>query len=508
MNPRIAIAIPSYNQSEFLFECLNSLLNQTLTDWEAVVVDDCSSEAGILDNLIQDYQDSRIRLIRHEENKGLAASRNTAFRITAAPLLLCLDSDDFLAPDFLQSTVPHLEQFGSCDCVFTDFQLIGLSNSAWKFTVKTVEELAEEQWLPGAGTVMRRSIWERAGGYCEARQLCAGNEDWDFWIGAAQNGIRAAHVARTLYFYRRHHTSMSVTSLAKEDMNTREFIMTRHPDYFKVGDRAQRFRVAALTHSLKGSQRRGGLLASLHLYAKILRLKPSTLIESSLRLIKWAGRLPVNWIRRLHRAIHPYSFIPGAVKLESDAQPPSWEQDAYRIHEKYGFLSHDFPVIDGVIRSHNINSVLEIGCGTGRLFPAYLKRRLNPIFGNDISTRAIELCRHRFHPQSQIALHAGEICSVPWDRNVDLVIASRTLQHILSEADLKQTLAFLATRTTYFYINELTIEQEMLIRDSRVKSRDYTSLFAEIGFREIEKGVIVSENGTAQHWMLFSRALT
>ena len=147
--------------------------------------------------------------------------------------------------------------------------------------MKSADELAQTQWIPGAGTIMRRSLWERVGGYCEAVELRAGNEDWDFWIGAATLGFSATHVPRPLYFYRRHAISMSKVLLAPLEWKTREFILQRHPTFFADGDRAKLFRAAGLLRSASAYRRAKRRLAALQLTSRAAAIDPKILFTQT-----------------------------------------------------------------------------------------------------------------------------------------------------------------------------------------------------------------------------------
>src|SRR5262245_40813600 len=234
--PVVGVVIPCFNQAAFLFDCLNSLTAQTETRWQAIVVDDCSRE-DVIERIAASYHDPRISSIRHRHNQGLAESRNTGLRATAAPYLLPLDADDFLHPRFLEATLALLQQ-QERDCVWTDFQLVGLADDIWRWPVKTADDMAIAQWIPGPGTLMRRTVWERVGGYCASLRW---NEDWDFWIGALADDLKVGHVAEPLYYYRRHQNSMSVSPVILHDWETREFIANRHPQFFAESQRRATF---------------------------------------------------------------------------------------------------------------------------------------------------------------------------------------------------------------------------------------------------------------------------
>jgi hypothetical protein len=144
---------------------------------------------------------------------------------------VALDADDRLAPTFLADVLEALHAADGCNVVFTDFLAFGVRNGRLPYVVRDVKALMKDQWIPGAGSLFRRTLWEAAGAYCEADALRPGNEDWDFWLSAAEHGLRATHVPRPLYLYRQHGASM-VTRLQYHDYETRTFIYQRHRPLF------------------------------------------------------------------------------------------------------------------------------------------------------------------------------------------------------------------------------------------------------------------------------------
>lgn len=228
--PQISITIPCYNHAHFLKDALSSLINQTFQGWEAIIVDDGSTE-GDPDQVVRLFDDRRINLVRHQYNKGLAASRNTGFSISNAPFVLVLDADDALSYDFLDKTYTTLKQDNSIDCVFTDFKLFGDSDYCWKNECRNFKDMAASQWIPGSGTLLKKMLWEEVGGYCESSVLRYGNEDWDFWLSAIEKKIIVQHVNEAVYFYRRNAGTLS-NNLAYMDFATRLFIYERHKHFF------------------------------------------------------------------------------------------------------------------------------------------------------------------------------------------------------------------------------------------------------------------------------------
>jgi glycosyltransferase involved in cell wall biosynthesis len=270
----VAVVVPHYNQPEYLEECLRSVQNQTFQDWQIIVVDDAST-LGDAEAIISRLADKRIQLIRHESNQGLGAARNTGFRATAAPLVLPVDSDDRLHPEFLDSTVNVLLNQPDFDCVYTEFQLFGSSNQIWQFEVRAPEEMLQTQWIPGPGTLMRKKLWHDIGGYSEVMQL-TGNDDWEFWIRAIRHGLKPYKICRPLYLYRRHSDSMSATALQDRDYRTREIIYRLHREFFDQYQAGSQFRAEGYLNSSLASMKRGKRWSAIWLAFRGVLLQPSS----------------------------------------------------------------------------------------------------------------------------------------------------------------------------------------------------------------------------------------
>jgi glycosyltransferase involved in cell wall biosynthesis len=100
MSPKISIIVPTYNRARRIGATLETVLHQTYADWEAVVVDDRSTDATA--DVVRAVRDDRVRLLLHSVNRGPAAARNTAIRAARAEWIAFLDSDDLWEPRMLQ----------------------------------------------------------------------------------------------------------------------------------------------------------------------------------------------------------------------------------------------------------------------------------------------------------------------------------------------------------------------------------------------------------------------
>jgi glycosyltransferase involved in cell wall biosynthesis len=105
--PRISVIIPAFNRAALIGGAINSVLQQTLEDWELIVVDDASVDD--LPGALEKFTDDRIRLERHSSNRGVSAARNTGLAAARGRYVAFLDSDDHWLPTKLEKQVRVLE---------------------------------------------------------------------------------------------------------------------------------------------------------------------------------------------------------------------------------------------------------------------------------------------------------------------------------------------------------------------------------------------------------------
>ena len=135
MAPDISILVPVYNTAKYLPACLDSVLSQSMPDFEIIAVNDASTDNSL--EILSEYaaRDPRIRIISHEKNKGLLAGRLTGIRAARGKFLMFLDSDDCFLPGILQAV---LELAGKTGADIVDFSVVARihSESGREKTVK------------------------------------------------------------------------------------------------------------------------------------------------------------------------------------------------------------------------------------------------------------------------------------------------------------------------------------------------------------------------------------
>lgn len=210
--PLVSLLIAAYGQEQYLAETLESVMSQTFTDWEAIVVDDGSPDgvAAVADRYA--LADSRISVLR-TDNAGVSAARNRAAARARGKYLVALDGDDTIAPGYLEACVGLMEADNTARAAFTQMRCFGVRADSWPVFYDSYERLLLNNPLYVSGMV-RADDFRQAGGYDEA--MTAGFEDWEFWIrflrGVEPGRVRVAD--EVMFFYRQKSVSRNTEALS------------------------------------------------------------------------------------------------------------------------------------------------------------------------------------------------------------------------------------------------------------------------------------------------------
>ena len=186
-----------------LTEAVQSVLDQTVGDLELIVVDDGSRRP--VERVLGNNRDERLRVVRHDRNRGLSAARNTALRLARAPLVSHLDSDDAWEPEYLEHVLPVFDDPG-IGLVYTNTAILGHPDGRHVYIVDPdphpiydFPKIAEQNPVPLLTATARTAAVRDAGGY--ARWLRS-TQDYYLWCRLAAAGWRFAFVDRQLARYR------------------------------------------------------------------------------------------------------------------------------------------------------------------------------------------------------------------------------------------------------------------------------------------------------------------
>jgi len=229
--PSVSIIIPCYNQGHYISEALESVIRQTYQNWEAIIVNDGSTDSTshFVREFIQKHPSLDIFLLE-KENGGLARARNYGIEHARGKFILPLDSDDKIDSRMLEKCVHVLEENTSVSIVYTDQQNFGLNGNLLTTRNYNFKKLLDDNHLVYC-SLYRREIWEKVNGYKPCMKW--GYEDWEFWIATGEKGYYGIRIPEPLFFYRVRDSSMYSNALA-HDLELHAQIVINHPNLFSA----------------------------------------------------------------------------------------------------------------------------------------------------------------------------------------------------------------------------------------------------------------------------------
>lgn len=184
-NPKISVIMPSYNKGEYIKLSIESILNQSMKDFELIIIDDCSSDDSI--DIISSFSDKRIRFFKNEKNIGMAATRNKGVRLARGSYVALLDADDISSVYRLQHEADFLDDNPEIGIVYGECQEIdqyGRNGSLYISALHNPEYIrAMLCWkcvIPNGSTMYKKDV-ALSNGICYKDNMM-GMDDYLFWV--------------------------------------------------------------------------------------------------------------------------------------------------------------------------------------------------------------------------------------------------------------------------------------------------------------------------------------
>lgn len=228
----VSVIVPCYNQALYLSDALNSLLSQTYTEWEAIIVDDGSPDNT--EEIARPFcqSDSRIHYYR-KENGGVASARNFGIGKAKGTYILPLDADDMIAPTYIEKAVKAFEKNPSYKMVYCKASFFGGKKKRWNVAYSGYESLLLWNSI-FCSAMYRRQDCLDIGGYDESMLL--GLEDWEFNIRFLDKQSLVYQIPERLFYYRKKKISRSRHANSEENkLKLQLFLFEKHKEkYFEA----------------------------------------------------------------------------------------------------------------------------------------------------------------------------------------------------------------------------------------------------------------------------------
>ena len=211
MENLVSIILPTYNGEKFLKDSIESILKQTYTNWELIIVNDCSTDNTL--KIIEEYaqKDARIKYISNKVNSKLPQSLNNGFKLAKGEYYTWTSDDNMYKPNAIKKMVEYLNENPTCDLVSFNFDFI---TEDCQFEKKLTDYFPTRNMLQlatycnvGACFMYRKEIAAKVGEY-DTEMFCA--EDYDYWCRIAING-NIHYNDENLYMYRNNPQSLTAT---------------------------------------------------------------------------------------------------------------------------------------------------------------------------------------------------------------------------------------------------------------------------------------------------------
>ena len=227
-NFSVSIIVPCYNQAQFLDEALQSVLDQTHSNWECIIVNDGSPDNT--EEVAHEWleKDARFKYI-YQKNGGLSSARNAGIAMAKGEFILPLDADDRIGPNYLSLAIDVFQKDCDVKVVYCKAEKFGEEEGIWQLSTFSIFDLALHNMI-FCSAIFKREDWKFAGGY--DINMIYGLEDWEFWIAILKNGGNVKRIESVSFYYRIRKNSMARIINKEERIFSEKYVMKKHYDFF------------------------------------------------------------------------------------------------------------------------------------------------------------------------------------------------------------------------------------------------------------------------------------
>ena len=225
--PFVTVVIPTFNHAKLLRRALDSVVAQTFDNWEAIVINNFSTDETI--EVVESYQDDRIKLINFKNNGVIAASRNQGIKNARGIYIAFLDSDDNWYSEKLQKCVEYANQGAQFIChgekwINSNFStreiMYGPANRATYLSL-----LFRGNCISTSATCIETALLRSVDGFDESTEIVTA-EDYDLWMRLAATNPKTVFIPEILGEF--HRLSDSASSAVLRNLSSEKIVLQKH----------------------------------------------------------------------------------------------------------------------------------------------------------------------------------------------------------------------------------------------------------------------------------------
>lgn len=215
-SPTVTVLMSVYNGEKYLRQAIDSILNQTFKDFEFLIINDGSTDKTL--EILQSYNDSRIKIINNEKNIGLTKSLNKGLRIASGKYIARQDADDVSLPERLKKQVKFLEKNKTVGLLGSSYYIIDANDKRIAIDKISTEKNASSKqtahFICHGSVLIRKKCLEKVGTY---REIFKYAQDYDLWLRVA-NKFEIRNIREPLYNLRITDNSISSKKKSQQDL--------------------------------------------------------------------------------------------------------------------------------------------------------------------------------------------------------------------------------------------------------------------------------------------------
>ena len=222
-NPKVSVVMPVYNGESYLAEAIDSILSQTLTDFELLVINDGSTDGS--GAIVKGYDDPRIRMVENKSNSGVVAARNLGMANAGGEYIALLDCDDIAYPSRLAEQAAFMDDHPEFSMIGSWVEIMDgngrSTGDVWKLDAaaeKTSSILLFHNYIAQSAVFIRKKSLPQ-----ELYRPTFATEDYELWVRMAR-ASRIWNLPRVLVKYRVHSASMSFLHAERVEQSVQEII--------------------------------------------------------------------------------------------------------------------------------------------------------------------------------------------------------------------------------------------------------------------------------------------
>jgi glycosyltransferase involved in cell wall biosynthesis len=374
-DPLVTVLMPVFNAERFLRRAIESVLAQTFTDFELLIINDGSTDQSV--SIIQSFQDERIRLVHNKQNSGVITTLNTGIMLAKGKYIARMDADDICVADRLAKQVSYLEEHPGTAVLAAHIMQINAHEEdlgTWDQDVQnsTAAELfrtmAKTNCIAHPTIVIRKQIAQQ---YLYHKKQ-KGSEDWDLWMRLLSDGYRIEKLTDYLLKYRIH--AASVTSVHNQSTTLEKKLNKVRITFLKERLRKFRFKkfeclvLLAILRTMARDIKVNRLPKWLRFWKRLLTLSPFRAYQE-FQLLKRTIEKTENLGGLFF--FFPYTHVGGAEKVHAQITETVKDKNPWIFFTGFSLNKKFLPMFE------NNGTLLDVAVGINH--PFFIKRSMKLI---------------------------------------------------------------------------------------------------------------------------------